>query len=128
VVVPSRAWGEKEGAVINADNKAARRYCFAGALAGLAGPLQSSMVWAADPREFIGIELDVIAAVVLGGASIFGGHGSVLGAMLGVFILIVIQHSVIRMHIGTTWQRVVVGLIIIMATAITAARDSKRLT
>ena len=96
-------------------------------LAGLAGPLHSSMVWAADPREFIGIELDVIAAVVLGGASIFGGHGSVLGAMLGVFILIVIQHSVTRMHIGTTWQRVVVGLII-MATAITAARDSKRLT
>ncbi len=102
-------------------------YCFAGALAGLAGLLHSSMSWLANPRDFIGLELDVIAAVVLGGASIFGGRGSALGTMLGVFILVLVNSSLLTMHIGTTWQRVVVGVIIIIATAISAWGDRRRL-
>jgi simple sugar transport system permease protein len=82
-------------------------YCVAGALAGFAGLL------------------DVIAAVVLGGASIFGGRGTVLGTLMGVFMLVMVKNSLIIMKVDTTWQRVVVGLIIIAATAITAWRDRK---
>lgn len=100
-------------------------YCTAGALAGFAGLLHSSMIWLANPRDFVGLELDVIAAVVLGGASIFGGKGSVIGTLLGVFMLVMIKNSLILMGIDTTWQRVVVGGIIILATAITALRDRK---
>jgi simple sugar transport system permease protein len=85
------------------------------------------MIWQANPRDFIGLELDVIAAVVLGGASIFGGRGSVLGTMIGVFTLVMIKNSLILMKVDTTWQRVVVGVIIIAATAITAWRDRKKL-
>jgi simple sugar transport system permease protein len=101
-------------------------YCFAGALAGFAGLLHSGMIWLANPRDFVGLELDVIAAVVLGGASIFGGRGSVFGTMLGVFMLVMVKNSLIIMKVDTTWQRVVVGIVIIIATAVTAWRDRKR--
>ena len=74
----------------------------AGALAGFAGLLHSGMIWLANPRDFVGLELDVIAAVVLGGASIFGGRGSVLGTMLGVFMLVMVKNSLIIMKIDTT--------------------------
>jgi simple sugar transport system permease protein len=85
------------------------------------------MIWLANPRDFTGLELEVIAAVVLGGASIFGGRGSVLGTLLGVFMLVMVKNSLIIMKVDTTWQKVVVGLIIIIATAITAWRDRKNL-
>lgn len=101
-------------------------YCTAGLLAGFAGILHASMVWQANPRDFVGMELDVIAAVVLGGASIFGGRGSVLGTMIGVFIIVMVKNSLILMKVDTTWQRVVVGVIIIAATAITVWRDHKK--
>lgn len=123
---------------IGGDREAARRagfdlarttyfvYCLAGGLAGFAGLLHVSMIWLANPHDLAGMELDVIAAVVLGGASIFGGRGSVAGTMLGVFMLVMVNNSLIIMHISTTWQRVVVGVIIIAATALTALRDRKR--
>ncbi|KAA0574468.1 ABC transporter permease [Azospirillum sp. Sh1] len=101
-------------------------YCVAGALAGFAGLLHSGMIWLANPRDFVGLELDVIAAVVLGGASIFGGRGSVLGTMLGVFMLVMVKNSLIIMRVDTTWQLVVVGLIVIVATALSAWRDRRR--
>ncbi len=100
-------------------------YCLAGALSGLAGILHSSLIWLANPRDMMGFELDVIAAVVLGGASIFGGRGSVSGTVLGVFMLVMVKNSLIIMKVDTTWQRVVVGVIIITATAITALRDRR---
>lgn len=101
-------------------------YGTAGALAGFAGLLHGSMIWLANPRDMVGTELDVIAAVVLGGASIFGGRGTVLGTVLGVFTLVMVTNSLIIMHVDTTWQRVVVGLIVIAATAATSWRDRKR--
>ena len=102
-------------------------YGLAGALAGFAGLLHGSMIWLANPRDFVGVELDVIAAVVLGGASIFGGRGSVLGTLLGVFMLVMVSNSLILMHIATTWQRIVVGGIIIIATTATALRDRRQI-
>ena len=101
-------------------------YGAAGALAGFAGLLHGSMIWLANPRDMVGTELDVIAAVVLGGASIFGGRGTVLGTVLGVFTLVMVTNSLIIMHVDTTWQRVVVGLIVIAATAATSWRDRGR--
>jgi simple sugar transport system permease protein len=100
-------------------------YALAGALAGLAGLLHASMAWLASPREFIGLELDVLAAVVLGGASIFGGRGSVVGTMLGVSLLVLVSNSLILVGVPTTWQRVVVGTVLIAATAATALRERR---
>lgn len=100
-------------------------YVTAGALAGLAGIVHASMNRLANPRDFSGWELDVIAAVVLGGASIFGGRGSVLGTLLGVYILVMIKGSLILMGVPQTWQQVVVGAMLIAAVALTALRDRK---
>lgn len=100
-------------------------YCTAGALAGFAGLLYAAMNWQADPRVFGGYDMQVIAAVVLGGASIFGGYGSVLGTVLGVFMFVMVQNSLIIMGIPTTWQRVVIGVIVLLAAAISAWRDYK---
>jgi len=101
-------------------------YGLAGALAGFAGLLHGSMIWVANPRDMAGMELDVIAAVVLGGVSIFGGRGSVLGTMLGVFTLVMLTNSLIIMHIDTTWQRIVTGIIVVAAAGATAWRDRRR--
>jgi simple sugar transport system permease protein len=101
-------------------------YGLAGALAGFTGLLHGSMIWIANPHDMAGLELDVIAAVVLGGVSIFGGRGSVLGTMLGVFTLVMLTNSLIIMHIDTTWQRIVTGAIVIVAAAITSWRDRGR--
>ncbi|GBQ71013.1 ribose/xylose/arabinose/galactoside ABC transporter permease [Ameyamaea chiangmaiensis NBRC 103196] len=100
-------------------------YGMAGALAGCTGLLHGSMIWVANPRDMVGIELDVIAAVVLGGTSIFGGRGSVMGTMLGVFTLVLLTNSLIIMHIDTTWQRIVTGSIVILAAAATSWRDRR---
>lgn len=101
-------------------------YGLAGALAGIAGMLHASLAWQASPREFIGLELDVLAAVVLGGASIFGGRGSVPGTVLGVLLLVLVNNSLILLGVTTTWQRVVVGTILVGAAAITALRERRR--
>ena len=101
-------------------------YGLAGALAGFAGLLHGSMIWIANPHDMVGTEIDVIAAVVLGGVSIFGGRGSVVGTMLGVFTLVMLSNSLIVMHIDTTWQRIVIGAIVIVAAGVTSWRDRKR--
>ena len=103
-------------------------YCACGALAGFAGMLHSSMIWLCNPRDFVGMDMQVIAAVVLGGASIFGGSGSVIGTMLGVFMLVMVKNSLILMKVETTWQLVVLGTILIVATAFSAKRDRKSRT
>ncbi len=100
-------------------------YCMAGGLAGFAGLLYAAMNWQADPRVFGGYDMQAIAAVVLGGASIFGGRGSVLGTILGVFMFVMVQNSLIIMGIPTTWQQVVIGVIVLAAAAISAWRDHK---
>ena len=69
---------------------------------------------AADPQMLIGIELDTIAAVVLGGASIFGGRGSVLGTVLGVLLVQVINNSLVLVGVPTAWQRATVGLLLLL--------------
>lgn len=100
-------------------------YGLAGALAGVAGLLHACLAWQASPREFIGLELDVLAAVVLGGASIFGGRGSVAGTLLGVFLLVLINNSLILLGVPTTWQRVAVGVVLIAATAAIVLRERR---
>jgi simple sugar transport system permease protein len=91
-------------------------YGLAGTLAGLAGVTQAALNWVGEPRAFDNLTLDVLAAVILGGASIFGGRGSVIGTMIGVFMLVLISNSLIILGIPETWQRVVLGLVIIVVT------------
>ena len=95
-------------------------YGLVGFLSGIAGIIHASIMRNANPFDLVGTELLVIAAVVLGGASITGGRGSIIGTILGVLILVIINNSLILLGISTTWQRVAVGLVIIASTAVSA--------
>jgi len=88
-------------------------YSLEGFLIGLAGVVNTSIMRQVDPNAFLGLELKVIAAVVLGGTSVLGGYGSVLGTLFGVALFCVINNGMILMHIPIFWQKIVVGLIII---------------
>lgn len=87
-------------------------FCLAGALAGTAGMVHVSLIGFANPQDLVGDELIVIAAVVLGGASIFGGRGSVTGTVLGVLLLELIQYSLIILGVQSSWDDVAIGILL----------------
>ncbi|MCC3373230.1 ABC transporter permease [Cohnella sp. REN36] len=95
-------------------------YGFVGLLAGIAGMIQTTMMRSSNPVDLLGTELLIIAAVVLGGVRITGGHGSVLGALLGLLLIVTIQNSLILVGIPSYWQRLVIGALILVGTGIAA--------
>ena len=95
---------------------------YAGALAGAAGIIHVCSNRQANPFDLVGSEIDVIAAVVLGGARITGGTGTVTGTLLGVLLVVVINNSLIMAGVPSTWQRVVVGSLILLAGAFFVVR------
>lgn len=101
-------------------------FSFAGGLAGLAGIIQASANRMANPFDFAGTEIGVIAAVVLGGARITGGTGSVLGTVAGVLLVTVVNNVLVLVGIPSTWQRVVVGAFILIAAGFFVLRDRKQ--
>lgn len=92
-------------------------FAYSGFLAGLAGIVHVSSNRLANPFDLVGIELDVIAAVILGGARITGGTGSVLGTLLGVLLVVLINNVLILAGVPSTWQKVIVGCFILIAGA-----------
>ncbi len=125
---------------IGGDTEAARRagfpvlrwsimlYVLAGVLAAIGGILHVILNRNANPQDLVGNELDIIAAVVLGGASVFGGRGSVLGTALGVILVQLINNSLLLLGVPTAWQRAAVGLLLIVGVGIQAlsAQRAKR--
>jgi simple sugar transport system permease protein len=106
-------------------------YGFVGFLAGVGGFTHGAMIRQANPFDLVGSELDVIAAVVLGGAQLTGGRGTVIGTLLGVALVVIMNNSLILVGIPSIWQKVVIGLIIIIGTGIPAYRNrqaERRLT
>lgn len=97
-------------------------FSYTGALAGLAGIIHVCSNRLANPFDLVGMEIDVIAAVVLGGARITGGTGTVTGTLLGVFLVVAINSVLIMTGIPSTLQRVVVGVFILVAGAFFAVR------
>lgn len=95
-----------------------RVYLLGGALAGVAGLLATARQNAADPKIGIGYELDSIAAVVIGGTSLSGGRGSILGTVLGCLIIGVLNNGLVLLGVSPDWQLVVKGLVILVAVAI----------
>jgi ribose/xylose/arabinose/galactoside ABC-type transport system permease subunit len=83
-----------------------------GGLAGLAGMLLASRISSGQPNGGIGYELDAIAAVVIGGTSLFGGQGTLVGTVVGVLIIGVINNGLNLLDVSSYWQQIIKGLII----------------
>ena len=96
-----------------------------GALAALAGILNSAWVTVAQPVAGIGYELDVIAAVIIGGASFSGGKGTVLGTMLGATLMGFLRNGLILLGVNVYWQQVAIGGVIVLAVALDRLRRGK---
>lgn len=95
-------------------------YCFVGAVAGIAGIARASMMQNCHPTNLNGMEMTVIAAVVLGGTRVSGGLGTITGAMLGVGLMTIMSNSLILIGVPTYWQKVFTGAIIIIGTGVSA--------
>ena len=90
-------------------------FAWAGMLAGIGGIIHVSSNRLANPFDLAGIELSVIAAVILGGARITGGSGTVLGTLLGVVLITLVSNVLIMVGIPSTWQTAILGLFIVSA-------------
>lgn len=100
-------------------------YMSAGALTGIASIAYMILMRQADPSVLMGSEMMVIAAVVIGGTRITGGHGSVLGTILGVILIALVQNNLIMLGVPAHFQTFVVGLIIVIGTSITSLRAKR---
>lgn len=93
-------------------------YAISGACAGIAGVLLASQLSAADPTAATNYELAAIAAVVLGGTSLFGGQGSVGGSVAGAFVIGFLNDGLVLSNVSEFWQMVATGLVIVIAVGI----------
>jgi ribose transport system permease protein len=92
-------------------------YALGGGLAAVAGLVNTAQLNAADPKAGLGYELDSIAAVVIGGTSLSGGRGSILGTVLGCLIIGVLNNGLFLLDVSPFWQQVVKGFVILAAVA-----------
>lgn len=97
-----------------------------GLLAGLAGVLAASRLNSAVVSAGIGVELSVITATVLGGASLNGGEGNIIGGVLGVLFIALVQNAMIINGIGIFWQNIIVGLVLLLGVSLDRFKQAHR--
>lgn len=95
-------------------------YTIVGAVSALAGMMRVCMMQQCHPTNMLGMEMNIIAGVVLGGTAITGGSGTMFGTILGTFLIVMVENSMILLGIPTTWKSVFVGAIIVIGTAVSA--------
>jgi ribose transport system permease protein len=107
---------------INVDRTLVVVYVISGFMAGLSGLLLAGRTDSGFPNAGIGIELDAIAAVIIGGASFFGGRGTVMGVLAGVLIMGILRNGLNINNVSAFWQQILIGLVIIIAVYIDVLR------
>ena len=109
---------------LNVDRIKVAVYTLAGGLSAIAGLIVTSRLDSAQPNAGTGYELDSIAAVVIGGTSLSGGRGSVLGTVIGCLIIGVLNSGLVLLDVSPFWQQVVKGGVILLAVAIDRLRGT----
>lgn len=110
--------GNKNAAFFSGINTAAiifAIYVIIGGLAGFAGVMSASRLSAGDPRGMVGFEFDVILAIILGGTSLSGGKGSVIGTFFGALVVACLGNGLDMLNILTFWQSILKGIIFVLA-------------
>jgi ribose transport system permease protein len=100
-------------------------YAIGGALTGLAGMIEASRLMTGQPTAGQGYELQAIAAVVIGGGSLNGGEGSVVGTLIGAFIMGLLSNGADLLNISNYWQQVIIGAVIILAVTLDEVRKRR---
>lgn len=101
-------------------------YTLGAALAGLAGIITASKLGVGQPTAGIGFEMDAIAAVVIGGASLSGGEGTVTGTIIGAAIIGVLRNALVLLSVDSYWQTLIIGCVIILAVTIDQLRKGRK--
>jgi ribose transport system permease protein len=115
-----------EIAGINAKNVLFSVYALSGLLAGISGVMLASRVISGPPNLGQGYELDAIAAVVIGGASLMGGRGTIWGTVLGLFIIQTLNNGLDILVVPAYWQDVIKGVLIVAAVAVDVWSNRRR--
>ncbi|NIP24675.1 MAG: ribose ABC transporter permease [Phycisphaerae bacterium] len=110
---------------VNVDRNLIYIYTFTGLLVGIAAMIATSRTVSAQPTAGIALELDIIAAVVIGGASLAGGRGTITGTIIGTLLISVLRNGCTLLGISTHIQLIVIGLIIILAVAVDQLAQTK---
>lgn len=133
-VVLSRTYSGRAMYAIGGNEEAARlsgirvtrqkfvAYALSGGFAAVGGIVLASRLASAQPQAGAGYELDAIAAVVIGGASLSGGKGTAFGTLIGAFILAVLRNGLNLLSVSAFWQQVVIGVVIILAVLLDTLR------
>jgi ribose transport system permease protein len=100
---------------VNVDRWKMTIYALGGAFSGLGGVIMAARLNSAQPALGAGYELDAIAAVVIGGTSLSGGEGTILGTIIGAFIISVLTNGLRILSVPQEWQTVITGAIVILA-------------
>ena len=103
---------------LNVDNIKIIVFTLSGLLAGLSGLILAARLGSGQPFAGQGFELDVIAAVILGGTSLIGGKGRISGTLIGVLILGILSNGLTLLNVSSYWQQVVKGIIIVIAVLV----------
>jgi len=98
---------------------------FVGVISALAGMCRICMMQQMHPTNMLGMEMNIIAGVVLGGTAIVGGSGTLYGCMLGTALIVVVENSMILIGIPTVWKDVFVGALIVIGTGISAMQVTR---
>ncbi|MBB5960522.1 ribose transport system permease protein [Saccharothrix tamanrassetensis] len=101
-------------------------YALSGLFAAVAGMLLAGRLSSAGPQAAVGYELDAIAAVVIGGASLSGGVGRATGTLVGALVLAVLRNGLNQMQVSPFWQQVVIGAVIALAVLLDTLRRRTR--
>jgi ribose transport system permease protein len=107
---------------LNVDRHLIKVYALSGLLAGVAGMMVTAKFSLATPIAGANDELDAIAAVVIGGASLFGGTGTIFGTVIGTFIISVLVTGLVLLNVQPFWQEVAVGAVLIIAVVLDQLR------
>ena len=128
-VMPTTAIGSNEATArlcgVRVERTKRIVYAISGLCAGIAGTLLYARLTVGDPTGAIGMELQVVAAVVIGGASLSGGEGTILGTVLGALLLSVMANGCSLLGISNAAQEMLTGAIIVAAVAIDAWRHRR---